>query len=277
MTMRPHHPSLLPARPGGLLALGLYLVACLPAWAAGGTERYEGLAHARVSGRLIYQETHWRYQEGAVWQHLVLYSCPDGTPFARKLLRESPSAEQPDFDFQDARDGYHEGVRTQGAAREVYVQKDGKSPLESRPLAVPSGAVIDAGFDAFVRHRWPALSRGDAVKVPFLIPSRGDYLDFKIADARDAVVDGRPVRRLRMKLAAWYGFVAPAIDLAYERDGSRLVEFQGIGTIRDARGRQVDVRIVFPAAQRSESPPLAEIAQAATRALSTRYCAGEAP
>lgn len=266
-----------PTRPGGLLALGLCLAACVPAWATGGAERYEGLAHARISGRLLYQETHWRYQEGGAWQHLVLYSCPDGTPFARKLLRELPGAEQPDFDFQDARDGYREGVRTQGAAREVYVQPDGKSPPESRPLAIPPGAVIDAGFDAFVRNRWAALSQGESVKVPFLIPSRHDYLDFKIADARDGLVDGRPVRRLRMKLAAWYGFVAPAIELAYERDGSRLVEFQGIGTLRDARGRQLDVRIVFPAARRGESPSAAEIAQAATRPLSNRYCAGESP
>lgn len=228
---------------------------------------------------MLYRETHWRYQEKdkQPWQHLVLYSCPDGTPFARKRLIESPSAEVPDFDFLDARDGYREGVRSQAAGREVYVQLNAKSPLEHQPMRMPPGAVIDAGFDAFVRSHWAALSQGDSVKVPFLIPSRKDYLDVKIADARDAVVDGRPVRRLRMKLAAWYGFALPNIDLAYERDGSRLVEFQGIGTIRDAQGRQLDVRIVFPADLRKDAPPAADIAQAIARPLSSKPCAEDAP
>ncbi len=256
---------------------------CLVALSAGaaergdGSERYEGLAHARQDGRLLYREIHWRYQDKQSWQHLVLYSCPNGVPFARKLLREVPSAEVPDFDFQDARDGYREGVRSQGAQREVYVQSGEKAPLETQTLTMPPGAVIDAGFDAFVRGHWSALSGGASVKVPFLIPSRKDYLDFKIADARDAVVDGRSVRRLRMKLNAWYGFALPNIDLAYERDGSRLVEFQGPGTIRDRQGRPLDVRIIFPLQQRMDSPLAADIAQAATRPLTSKPCIEDAP
>lgn len=269
-------PSLHPSRLSALVLVGLCVAGSAPAWAARG-ERYEGVAHARGNGHVLYRETHWHYQEGGTWQHLVLYSCPDGTAFARKLLRESPDAETPDFDFLDARDGYREGVRSPGRGREVYLQTNSQSPIESQPLTVPPGAVIDAGFDAFVRNHWPAIAQGDPVKVRFLIPSRQEYFNFKIADVRDAVVDGRPVRRLRMKLAAWYGFAVPSLELAYERDGSRLVEFQGIGTIRDAQGRQMDVRIDFPASQRSDSPSQAEIEQAKARPLSNQHCAGVAP
>lgn len=241
------------------------------------SERYEGLAHARTADkRLVYRETHWLYMEAGVRQHLVLYSCPDGTPFARKRLRESPSADMPDFDFHDARDGYREGVRGRGANREIYVQASSTAAVQTKPLPSLDGAVIDAGFDAYVRGHWSALTGGQGIKVPFLIPSRFDYLDFTIANARDAVIDGLPVRRLRMKLSAWYGFVVPAIDLAYERDGSRLVEFQGIGTIRDTQGRHEEVRIDFPLRQRTESPAASEIAQAIAQPLA-QACPSEHP
>lgn len=238
-------------------------------------ERYEARAYARADGQLRYTETHWRYQDGGVWQHLVLYGCPgEAAVFARKRLRESPSAEAPDFDFQDARDGYREGVRSRKdlreGQREVYVQAKAGSAMDTRIVAIPPGAVLDAGFDHFVRAHWPALSAGGSAEVPFLIPSRFDFLDFKIADARDAQAEGEPVRRLRMKFAAWWGFALPSIELAYTRDGRRLVEFQGLGTIRDAQGRNQDVRIVFPAAQRASAPSMAEIEAALARPLVSR-------
>lgn len=265
----------------GLLSAAL---ASSPAQAAGlpafDAERYEAQAYPRGGGPMLYTETHWRYREGEVWQHLVLYGCPQSKGvFARKLLRESPTAQAPDFDFQDARDGYREGVRRRegvpGGVREVYVQAKSGAPVEAKPLVLPANAVLDAGFDAFVRANWSSLSAGASVKVPFLVPSRFEFLDFKIADARDAQIEGQPVRRLRMSFAAWYGFALPSLELAYTRDGARLVEFNGLGTIRDAQGNHQNVRIVFPEAARSLSPPASEIDAALARPLTPR-CQSEA-
>ena len=248
----------------------LLLTVCLLTSAAAlASERYEGLAHAR-QGRaaLLYSETHWLYEQGGVQEHLVLYRCADGNPFARKRLRAQPSAQAPDFEFLDARDGYREGVRTTpGGTREVFVQARGDARLDVRPLPTAAGAVIDAGFDAFVRGQWAALSTGGALTVPFLVPSRFEHWRFRIADARDDMLDGRPVRWLRMRLDAWYGFATPNIELAYEQEGHRLVAFLGIGTIRDGQGRHLDVRIDFPANRRQGGATAEEIAAALARPL----------
>lgn len=250
---------------GGLLALQ----------AAWGAERYEGLARERGGGALVYREVHWLFGQPGERQHLVLYRCADGAPFARKLLRASPSPETPDVEFVDGRDGYREGVRSLARGeREVFVQASRGAPVETRRLSLPAaGAVIDAGFDDFVRAHWQSLAGGQAATVRFLVPSRFEFLPFRVAGARDAEVDGQPVRRLRLKLAAWYGFALPGIDLAYEPDGQRLVAFQGIGTIRDSRQRHLDVDIVFPRALRVPDVPDSEARAAMTQPLAAR-CPG---
>jgi hypothetical protein len=234
-------------------------------------ERYEGIAYVRGSDRVAYRETHWVFDRDGVRERLVLYRCADRTPFGRKWVREVPSAVAPDFEFEDARAGYREGVRSEHGARVVFVRENAHAALETRPLPERADAVLDAGFDAFVRRHWRDLAAGRAPHLGFLIPSRFEYLEFALAQVHDAVIDGAPLHRFKMRLAAWYGFAVPAIDLAYDGTG-RLVEFAGVGNVRDAAGKNQDVRIVFPSASVQSVVPDAEIEQAAAAPL-VSHCA----
>lgn len=235
---RPHRRRLVA---GLLLATG--------GWVAGAhaVERYEGAAYARDGGQLLYRETHWRYGEDGSTRRLVLYRCPNGAAFARKRVVETAQPSAPDFDFHDGRDGYREGVRSRAGRREVYVQAGATAALRAKAIELPHDAVIDAGFDAMVRMRWDELGREGGVAVPFLLPSRYAFLDLKLSAAAPLQAQGRAARRLRMSLDRWYGFAIPSIELIYGDRDRRLIEFRGIGTIRDRRGRPLDVRIVFPA------------------------------
>jgi hypothetical protein len=69
---------------------------------------------------------------------------------------------------------------------------------------------------------------------------------------------------------AWYGFVAPRTDLTYRREDRWLLRFEGIGTIRDDRGRHQDVRIEFPPESR-RAVPRADV-EAALAAPLARQC-----
>jgi hypothetical protein len=129
--------------------------------------------------------------------------------------------------------------------------------------------VLDAGFDAFVREQWQDIAAGRAPRLDFLIPSRFEYLPFALSGPHEVTWDGKPARRFNLKLAGWYGFFLPGIDLTYDRAG-RLMEFDGVGNVRDAAGRNQNVRIVFPAeTMRSDVPP-SEIARAAAEPLASR-------
>jgi hypothetical protein len=232
-------------------------------------ERYEGVAYAPGTEQIVFRETDWLFMRDGVAQRLVLYRCPDGKPFGRKWVRETPSAVAPDFDFTDARDGYREGVRSGHGAREIFVQENARSPLQVRPLPADPNAVLDAGFDAFVRQHWRELSAGESRRIPFLIPSRFEFLDFKISSARDGLVGTRPVRFLKMGLAAWYAFALPTIELTYDRQGTRLQEFRGVSTIRNASSHNQDVRMVFPAEDDHGDIPENEVDHAAAESLTS--------
>ncbi|VXC10265.1 conserved exported hypothetical protein [Luteimonas sp. 9C] len=218
-------------------ALAACLLVASPLVAA---EREEARALARDDGRLLYREVHYQDHDGDAARRVVLYRCPDGAAFARKVVRTQGVAAQPDFAFIDARSGYREGVRTQGGAREIFVQRGDAAP---RTAALPAteGAVIDAGFDAAVRARWSALGESPQ-RLSFLLPERLTFMPVRV----EKVDDAGGVRRLRMSVDRWFGFAVAPIELQYGLEDRRLREFAGPGTVRDARGKPREVRIVFP-------------------------------
>lgn len=236
------------------------LLAALPLVAA---EREEARALARDDGRLLYREVHFQDRDGAAARRVVLYRCPDGAAFARKVVRTHGAAAQPDFTFHDARSGYREGVRTHAGAREIFVQR-GDAPPRTAALPATDDAVIDAGFDAAVRARWSAL--GDAPqRLSFLLPERLAFMPVRVAKVDDA--DG--VRRLLMSVDRWFGFAVAPIELQYGLEDRRLREFAGPGTVRDARGKPREVRIVFPS-QPPRSVAATEVAAALADPLTGR-------
>ena len=109
-------------------------------------ERYEGIAYSHGTDRIVYRETHWLFDRDGTQQRLVIYRCADGTPFGRKWVGAAPSATAPDFDYEDARDGYREGVRTEKNARLVFVSHDREfvGGLATRILELkPGGKLVD--------------------------------------------------------------------------------------------------------------------------------------
>lgn len=202
---------------------------------------YEGTAYT-ADGKVAYREEHWLSDNG----RLVLYKCPDGPPFARKRVAGGADAVAPDFELEDGRDGYREGVRSQGGNRVVFYREKTGAAEKSVPLPANNGAVIDAGFDAYVRRHWDDLSEAQDLRIPFLVPDHLGYLDLKLGAAGEATENGVAVRRLRMRLDAWYGFVAPTLQITYTVADRRLLRFEGVSNVRDAAGKNQRVRIEFP-------------------------------
>ncbi|MDL5364511.1 hypothetical protein QSH18_02725 [Xanthomonas sp. NCPPB 2654] len=221
----------------GLVALG----AAVPAQAM---LQYDGLAYAADGGQLLYRERHWVRDDGA---RLVLYRCADGTAFARKRVADGGIA--PDFELVDARSGYREGVRRAGAGREMFTQAKGQAERRAPLPAADTPQVIDAGFDAYLRMHWDALGSGAPQRIAFVLPSALRTLDFQIKPgAADA-----GVQRYTLALSAWYGGLLPDIAVAYARSDRHLLEFRGVGNLRDAQGRYPRVRIEFPERLRAQA------------------------
>ncbi len=232
---------------------------------------YEGTAYASSDGHVLYKEEHFRFEDGnGVRTRLVLYRCPSGEPFARKWVRDSPSDEAPDFELLDARSGYREGVRSSTQGREAFIQSNRDAPLRTAALPERANPVIDAGFDAFVSHHWSELGKPGKGQMAFVVPSRLGYLDMRIKSATAEILDGEPVVRVRLGVAAWFGFIAPTIDITYASADHMVRRFVGIGNIPDASGGRQDVRIEFPLSGTHPAPTSREIDRAWALPLSTR-------
>lgn len=223
----------------------LLLCTVLPA-AAQQVQRQEGRAYAPADGRLLYRETHWLQGPPSARARLVLYRCADGRAFARKWMTPQGSAQTPDFAFEDARNGYQEGLQGNAATRTVYVREDARTERVSRAIAIPPDAVVDAGFDAAVLGHWDALQAGRPVAFQFLLPSRQRLVPLKLQRSSAVTWQGQPAEQLQMRLDAWFGFAVPAVNLVYARDSPRLLQFSGTGNVRDERGRYPQVRVEFP-------------------------------
>lgn len=214
-------------------------------------ERTTGRATDLRTGRLLYEEQHWIRTVGPERSRLVVYRCPDGRAFARKRVIDTALPGAPDFEFDDARDGYREGVAGGSGARRAYWRPSASAPVRERTVAVDADTVIDAGFDAWVRARWNSLASGSTARVQFVVPSRDARIPIRVqrvdAPSPDLV-------RFRLSLDSWLDFVAPSMQVTYDATTRRLRTFEGLGTIRGSNGSPMKVRIDFPPApQRVDS------------------------
>lgn len=253
------------------------LLAALLALTAGLAQaavRYEGSAFDR-SGRVAYRETHWRYAEGDIQRRLVLYRCPDGSPFARKRMHWVSATEaSPDFDFLDQRDGYREGLDSGPEGRQVFWRANGATAEKRTPIQLQPDAVADAGFDNFVRRHWDALTGGTPLRTVFLVPSDGDVVPVvvRLAPRQQAAAESSTVT-FSIELDRWYAFAAPAMTVTYDRADRRLREFNGAVTIRNDRGGRQTARVEFPDDGRAAATSHEDIAAATAVPLVAR-CSG---
>lgn len=239
----------------------LLSITLVAAGTASAGERFTGEAHAPDGGALLYREEHLSAGD----RHVVVYRCANGDAFARKRLDVGAAGRHsPDVDFEDARTGHRHGVRSRGGAREAWSRDAGGT--EKREALPSPPPVVDAGFDPWLRDMWPAP--GKSVSTAFVAPGRLSPLPFRAEALRDA--DG--VRSFRLVVDAWYGGIAPEVDVDYAIDGKRLLRYRGISDITDARGRMRAVDIRFPADARGTAD--AAMLEAALAAPLVKDCEG---
>lgn len=208
-------------------------------------ETYVGEATDLDSGEWRYRERHWVQYAPSLSQRLVIYECADGRAFARKWLDYRRSSLAPDFVLQDVGQGTVEGaIVTTQRASSFRLEADGSA----RVHVLPTDAVdlIDAGFDVWIASRWGDLIDGEPQRIPLLIPSRGESYEFAV-QRRDVSADS-PTGHvlLQARLANWFGFWLPKIEVTYRQTDRWLTRFEGPTNLRGADNRPLNVRIDFP-------------------------------
>lgn len=258
MTQSAGHPTRRRALvPWGVLSGLVLAVATAPASSAptapdnpGGTTdrylRYSGTATVRHSSQFLYGERHvLHYRGGRLAERVVLYTCSDGSAFARKTVAYvDPLA--PDFLLEDTANGMREGVRSEPGGRIVFFRLHASELEKSAPVPQVSGLVADAGFDEFVQSHWQQLV-GDAVlQMPFLVPSRLEDFGFQVQHLRSERVGDTPSEVFRLRLSGFWGWFLRGIDVYYSSADHVLIRYDGLSDLRDAAGDPFRTEIAFP-------------------------------
>ncbi|MEK9713336.1 MAG: hypothetical protein VW258_12300 [Thalassolituus sp.] len=214
------------------------------------TLTYRGDAFSLESGKLLYTEHHQLFMaDGKPVRRITEYQDAELETFAVKENRYSDNPATPDFHLNDTRSGYTESVSKNGENWQVsYSEQNagGNSQGDKGQLKQPDyTAVIDAGFDEFVRASWDKLLKDKTVKFSFAVPSRLEWIDFRLIplEITDQVV--RVEMRLKSRLLSW--LLAP-VELTYERSTQRLLTYRGLTNIRDRKGQgtEAEIRYTYP-------------------------------
>lgn len=209
--------------------------------------RYEqGEAWNFAKTKLLYTESHWTSSENNVLKkRTVIYRCSNGTAFARKDINYSASEFAPSFSFKDARFNYQEGLRWQNSNPQVWYSRDGKSDQKS--LNSSENLVADAGFDVFIKSRWPLLLASQPQNLQFVIPARLTSYGFTLQQTSSLAFKNEPAHRFKLGLQSWLGFIAPNLELIYSQKNKRLLRFKGLSNILNDQGdKPVQAMIDFP-------------------------------
>jgi hypothetical protein len=209
---------------------------------------YSGAATALKTEKFAYGEQHvLRLENGKLAERVVLYTCRDGSAFARKTSSYADEL-APSFVLEDASNGMREGIREgdrPGGSRTVFFRASRSDAEKSGPLPRVPGLVADSGFDQFVRANWQALAAGQSLGMHFLVPSRLDDIGFRVQRLRSDRVDGIPVEVFRLKLSGIFGWFLPGIDVYYGAADHVLMRYVGLSDLRDAALDNMAVNIAF--------------------------------
>jgi hypothetical protein len=204
-----------------------------------------GYAYDSASGAMLYTEHHQEWWNGGqILRDTVTYRDAQGGVIGEKHVDFRSRENAPEFLLRNIRTGHAEGARTDSRKVEVSFRKSHGEPLKREALELPQGAIVDAGFDRFVENNWEALIRGETFVQPFLVPSRLQFMDFRLV----RIDDGSDPERATFEMAidsALLRFFAPPITVVYSTRDQSLLEYDGVSNLRNARGENLDVEIRF--------------------------------
>ena len=224
---------------------------------------YSGTAYSLDNDQILYREDHTlTMKDGQPIERTTLYYDADNQLFAEKNTRYrsqysnsdstnsdsynsgSDNSATPDFMLTDDRYGYSESMEQDGKRWRVEYKEPEESgnKIHSKPEYTP---VIDAGFDEFVRAHWNDLMEGDTVNFSFAVPSRLEWIDFRLIPL--AQKDGTLTVEMRLK-SRWIAWLLDPVFLTYDIKSKRLLTYRGLTNIRTMNGDGIkaEIRYTYP-------------------------------
>jgi hypothetical protein len=181
-----------------------------------------GEAYDPQEGELLYSEHH--YCDASWITCRIVYRDLAQNPIAYKDVDYSSNSMAPSLRFSDTR-------------------FDGEFTVLDR--AESDGVVVDAGFDNFMRSRWLELSEGSLVDFQLQLLGRDKPLKMIAQSSLSTDCDMEKLC-IEVALSSWVlRMLVQPIQLTYDRESRRLMNYRGISNLPDNQGKPRDVEIFY--------------------------------
>lgn len=232
-----------------------------PAFATGETTlKFRGYAYELASNRFLYTEVHEQRIVDERWLGgTILYVGPDGRELGRKSMdfRQDPFVPLYRLDLK-ARGGYMESILALTPERiEMAKQGYGSGEVTRASIRRAPAVAADSGFHAFLREHFAELLAGQPVPFMFAVAGNLDAYKFRARRIGDTTFEGRPAVRFRVEPDSLLRWLVDPLELTYEVERRKLLEYRGISNIHDpATGKAYNARIVYPSKPPADAPAL---------------------
>jgi hypothetical protein len=199
-------------------------------------------------GRLLYREKHMtRTRDGRTLASLTLYLDPAGRKIASLESDYEKSLAMPTYVFKDFRRNYEEGLRYRNGTYYIY-NKGTEQGEKEKALEDPTHVFSCQGWHYYIVENLDRIARGDTFLLRLIFPNKLRTYNFKI----EKVSGEGNLLNVRVRFAnRLVGFFVPHLDLVYDKNERRLIEYRGVSNIFDANDNLQEVRITY-----SDDPPV---------------------
>ncbi len=198
------------------------------------------------TGQYIYSEHHHEVYEGGKHIYSVVEYRTPSKILAKKMIRFAERKTAPDFRLEDVRSGYVEGSEAVAGGFKLYTRNTSAEPMKERVVAIPSPAVIDGGFDYFIRDNFSRLAAGEKMVINFGAAYQQDFFRFDVYRTGSGEYKGKKAVFLNVEV---HNFVlkrlVEPIKLVYDSESKRLMSYTGVSNINDDSGKSYKARIEF--------------------------------
>jgi len=218
-----------------------------PIWGEKPKYQYFGKAFDLKSGKFVYSDNHKEYfQNGKHIYSEISYKDANGKEFGKKHIEFLPNSNLPTFRTEDNRDGYTEGADVNGRSVKLFFRRKSQDPMSEKTITPSQPAVMDGGFDYFVRENWSRLELGERMSFRSLAPVQLDDYPFAVEKIKDEKWKGRDALFLKLEIDNFVlkRIVNPFL-LVYDYKTKRILQFDGLSNINDENGKSLRVRIVY--------------------------------
>jgi hypothetical protein len=209
--------------------------------------QYQGKAYDLKTGNYVYSDNHEEYFTANKHMYSkISYKDANGVEFGKKRIEFYPNTNVPTFRTDDFRDGYAEGAEVQGKSVKLFYRRKAQEEMTEKIHTPRFPAVMDGGFDFFVRENWNKLAEGERMSFRFLVPVQLDDYLFAVEKIKDDSWKGRKALYLKLEIDNFIlkRIVNPFL-LVYDDKTKRILQFEGLSNINDGNGKSLRVRIVY--------------------------------